>query len=121
MSLSKHDFDQLCSIVASTKDEDLLNQIIDSSSTFSGRHRLQILCAMATNPNLSFELQEKLVSLPIARIKCHLIHSENLDERVLRKIATSKVRHTAELAIRHKNASEIVNRYYLMGKYKRNA
>lgn len=74
---------------------------------------------MATNPNLSLEVQTILVSLPFDRIKSYLIKCKNLDETVLRKIATCKVRNTAELALRHKNTSELVRRYYLMGKYKR--
>ena len=119
MSISKEDFEELSLIVAVSKDQDLLKRVIEESESFSGRQRLKILCTMATNPNISLEVQTILVSIPFDRIKCHLIQCKNLDETVLRKIATCKVRNTAELALRHKNTSELVKRYYLMGKYKR--
>lgn len=120
MSLNKEDFNELSLIVATTADQELLKKVIKSSESFSGRQRLKLLCTMATNPNLSLEVQTMLALLPIDRLKIYLIQCKNLDETILRKIATCKIRNTAELAIRHKNASEIVNRYYLMGKYKRN-
>ena len=120
MGLPKDDFNELTLIVTTTADQELLKKIITSSDSFSGRQKVKLLCTMATNPNLSLEVQTILVSLPIDRLKCYLIQCKNLDETILRKLATCKIRNTAELAIRHENASEIVNRYYLMGKYKKN-
>ena len=120
MELSKDEFTELSFIVATTNDQCLLKDIIERTNSLSSRYKVKLLCTMATNPNLSLEVQTILVSLPIDRLKCYLIQCKNLDETILRKLATCKIRNTAELAIRHKNASEIVNRYYLMGKYKKN-